>query len=96
MNEQQLKINKGAKAALKWESWEDLPKWVVEALPRGMFVEYYRFHDSRDWADLLVKKVLELNGGNPTVLIQKFKNYSDMVIATPLQITQACLEVLNG
>ena len=100
MNKEDLKHNKQCAEALGWE-----PDLYYYCKGGGVvYVNYLRadigelhFHDSYDWAMLLVKKCLETrNTANALIWHRESHELEPWLLLTPLQISTACLEVLNG
>jgi len=68
----------------------------------GRFTHYedMHFHDSYDWAMLLVAKCDELGVSRYDITLKMLKGYSeswpDLMFQTPQQISEACLSVLEA
>lgn len=98
-------FNKACAGALGWESFNSR-QGIAYALPESIRV-YMRFsdgsdmhfHDSYDWAMLLVAKLTDIQLAqliDRLGIIMQEPRLSHVFKATPLQISQACLEVLGG
>lgn len=102
MTDEILKINKRAAELLGCESeYLDRDMYTLSEsfeplnLHRNILsAEEMRFHDSYDWAYLLVNKLLDDN--KLFVLWEAKIRALGVLVPSPLQITTACLEVLNG
>ena len=64
----------------------------------GRFTHYedMHFHDSFDWAWLLVEEVMKDQDKRWDLLASYDQNVESLLLSTPLQISQACLSVLGG
>ena len=109
MNDKDLKLNKDAAEALAWEFHKVPSKYLNKsyyAIPKELHdkfkllfvaVEDMHFHDSYDWVMLLVHHLANNYRGDKVLedVLRKKNEYHDAEWwdATPLQITQACLEV---
>ena len=100
MTEEELKINKGAAEALGWDSNDDCTVYYRDhdlVMQLGgnynTIVEDMHFHDSYDWAMLLVHRLSEIQRRHLKLKLHYLKVC--MMTASALQITKACFEVLN-
>lgn len=105
MTDNHTEINNKAARQLEWEEelqgkyesmwWPPMTTNVIlnERPTKYFLLRDMHFHDSYDWAFLLVKKAHLIAMDLTETLHDMFDVYWEE--ATPLQITQACLEVLE-
>ena len=100
-------FSKRCAVALRWQKCNDTMFVQPESMKDRWLDKYgyittdwMHFHDSYDWAMLLVAKCDELGVSRYDITLKMLKGYSeswpDLMFQTPQQISEACLEVLNG